>query len=522
MKTANLISDRNGNDEATTGEKAITHRIRKQKPVEVPVEEFDVTIVRQGKRIILPEGIDYRDARKAIKEMEELEEQVMTFNFVLDCFPLDGMLALQRSIEEIYGFSHQSSRGFFGPRPPHKVAVRTGLSEKDVESALWGDFAPPSWEGGAIGISVDPDQPMAIKFNGHCKRKFEPEAKSIFARAAELMRDRSIYRGKAVELDLRYLNPENAGNFDPEHCAPTFMDTTKQVKLILPRDIEFELRSSIWDSIEYPDDFRNNRIPIKHGVLLSGKFGTGKSLTAAATAALCQKSGSTFFFLRTPEHFLAAHKLAQIYAPAVLFVEDIDMLMGGERTKQMNQLLETLDGIGAKRSEVITIFTTNFPERINEAFLRPGRLDTQIEFTPPDGEAAARFVKEYAGDQLSPDAIERLGEIGHAFAGLVPAVITEGIRKAGRRAIGVYRAKHGSDGPIKLKGNVDAETLLTAAEVMQKQAARAAGPTESPEAIQLALLRHAVPGLFQNGEAVAADVMAAMAHAVGKMKGNRR
>jgi SpoVK/Ycf46/Vps4 family AAA+-type ATPase len=508
------------NDSTTTKpEKQITHRVRKETPAPVAVEEYDVTIVREGKKIILPEGIEYADARRAIKEMEELEEQIMSFNFVLECFPLDGMLSLQRAIEEIYGFSHQSSRGFFGPVPPHKVQIRTGISEKDVESAVWGDFAPPSWEGGKIGITVNPDHPMAIQFNGYCKRKFEKQGKQIFARAAELLREQSIYRGQAIELDLKYLS--KGVEFDPEHHAPSFMDTTKTVKLILPRDVEFELRSSVWDSIEYPEDFRANRIPIKHGVLLSGKFGTGKSLTAHATATLCEKSGFTFFFLRTPEHFISAHKLAQIYAPAVLFVEDIDMLMGGDRTPQMNVLLETLDGIGSKRSEVITIFTTNFPERINEAFLRPGRLDTQIEFTPPDGEAASRFVVEYAGDQLAQDAVDRVGEIGEAFAGLVPAVITEGIRKAGRRAIGVHRAKNGSGEPIKLKGMIDADTLLVAAEVMQKQAARASGPSETPEAMQLALLRHVVPGLFNDGKSdmvAAIQTLAAMAANSGRRR----
>jgi ATP-dependent 26S proteasome regulatory subunit len=130
-------------------------------------------------------------------------------------------------------------------------------------------------------------------------------------------------------------------------------------------------------------------------------------------------------------------------------------------TKEMNAILETLDGVTAKNAEVITVFTTNFPEKINGAFLRSGRVDIEIELLPPDAEAAGRFVQHIAGEYLAPDVDLEL--VGMAFADLVPADITNGINQAKTRAIGV----HGAD----IKGRVDTDMLVIAGEVMKKKTA---------------------------------------------------
>lgn len=508
-----------GNGKAGAPE-AIQHKIRTLKGRTEdgkPIwKEDTMTVERKGTKLIVPEGANWADMRKALKEMEESEEQIQTYHYILDCYPLDGMLALQRAINHIYGFSHQSSRGFFGPRPPHMVTIKTGVEDKDVESALYGDFAPPSWEGGSIGVVVDSTHPMAITINGSCKKKFDREVKQIFEVTKQFLKDKSIYRGKAVELDLDYLK---TGEFSPDHNAPSFMDVRNKVELILPRDIEFELDSSIWSAIEAPNDFVANGIPLKHGVLLKGRFGTGKSLTSFRTAQICVENDWSYFYLKTPEHFMHAYKLAQLYSPCVLFVEDIDAVTSGERTSFMNAMLETLDGVSAKKSDVITVFTTNNPERIHEAFLRPGRVDTVIEFTPPDAEAAARFVKVMAGSALSDEAVENIASIGEAFAGLVPASISEGIRKAKR--IAIKNQRHLTGDGSQIAGSLSSELLITAANVMQRQAEDARGPGESMEAIQMRGLRTFAPGLFNSGEG-AEKMGEAVKQMVSAMRGARR
>ena len=83
-----------------------------------------------------------------------------------------------------------------------------------------------------------------------------------------------------------------------------------------------------------------------------------------------------------------ALRAAAMYAPAVIFAEDIDKAMEGERSTQMNDILNTLDGIDTKNNPVITILTSNHLENINKAFLRAGRIDSLIQMGPLDAEQA--------------------------------------------------------------------------------------------------------------------------------------
>lgn len=398
----------------------------------------------------------YKEGHKVLLQMEELEEQMVEISFEFDCYPLDGIVAVNRALEKVYGFTHAKERmTFFGPRPPRRLNIDISLTES--VQVVFGEMAPPAWEGGSLNLFVKgATAPLTLGVNGVVKRKFEPSIKEVVEVAKMFLKHNSIYRGQPVQLDLSYVGTEN---FDPTQCAPKFMDVSKEIVLILPRDQEFELQTEVWDVMRRPNDFRENGIAVKRGVLLKGKFGTGKSLTSAYTAQVAQECGFTYFYLKTPDKFLAAYQLAQLYSPSVLFVEDCDAIFSGERTKEMNSILETLDGVASKNAEVITVFTTNFPDKINDAFMRSGRVDVDIELTPPDAEAAGRFVQSLAGIYLAPDV--DITKVGTAFADLVPADIVNGINRAKMRAIG----KFGAD----INHRVDTDMLVLAGGIMQKK-----------------------------------------------------
>jgi hypothetical protein len=435
-------------------------------------------VLRFGSRFVRANS--YKELHKALLQAEELEEQPVEISFEFDCYPLDGIVAINRALEKVYGFTHAKERmTFFGPRPPRRLNIQVALDES--VHVVFGEMAPPAWEGGSLNMFVKgASAPLSLGVSGVIKRKFEPSIKEVVETAKMFLNMHSIYRGKAVELDMSYVGTEN---FDPTQCAPRFMDVTKEVTLILPRDIEFELQTEVWDVMKRPDDFRSNGISVKRGVLLKGKFGTGKSLTSYFTAQVAEQSGWTYFYLKTPDKFLPAYKLAQLYSPAVLFVEDCDAIFSGERTKEMNSILETLDGVGAKNAEVITVFTTNFPEKINDAFMRSGRVDIDIELTPPDAEAAGRFVQHIARQFLDPEV--NIEEVGNAFADLVPADIVNGINRAKQRAIG----KFGAD----IDGKVTTEMLVIAGEIMQKKSRpRGDGLTQSDRDLAMVKKAHAI------------------------------
>lgn len=415
------------------------------------------TILRNDKLFLKADT--FAKAREGLKQAEQAEETVVNIKYDFKCYPLDGIVAVNQAMEQVFGFSRALDRpGFWGPQPPLRISVKTGVDSEVQVSA--GMLNPPSWEAGYINMHVMPDNPMALMIMGQLKRKFEPSINEVVTLAKEIVKTNSIYRKQAVELDLTFIDKMEMGQkFNPDMCAPVFLDVSQPVQLILPKDVEFELQTDIWDVLRRPDDFRYNRMKIKHGVLLSGPFGTGKSLTAAITAKVATESNWTYFSLKTPHRFLEAYNLAQFYGPSVLFVEDVDLIFAGGRTDYMNKILETLDGIGSKNSEVVTIFTTNFPEKINEAFMRSGRVDNHIKFRAFDADAAGRFVEAFSGEFLAPDV--NLKEVGYAFDDMVPADISEGVDKAKRRAIGQFGRE--------IKGKITTEMLVNAGEVVRRQ-----------------------------------------------------
>ncbi len=421
----------------------------------------DVSVDRHGTRIILPEGMSFAEGRLWLQRQEDAEEKVVAIHCSLEGFPLDGAVALQKAMELVYGFtSLQNTPTFFGPKPP--VMVQVQVRDGTFVTAPIGRMAPPMYEGGYI--ETRPSD-MALIISGEVKRKFEPEVQKMLAMAKDYLRDHSIYKGAAVILNLSYI--ENGTDFHPINDAPKFMDVSEvdESGLILSRSTARDLEANIFMLIERTEDCRRNGIPLKYGCLLAGGYGTGKSLTARVMASKAVRNGWTYIYLKTGTQIAHALKLAEHYAPAVLFSEDCDDIICGDRNEALNNILNTLDGIDTKDKPIITVFTTNHPERINPAALRPGRIYKVISYLPPDAETAYRFVDMYSKDDdqktlLSPD-VDR-DAVGKAMEGYVPAFIAECVQQAKRFAMSRQKSHNLNEVVITTEDLVDAATQAKA------------------------------------------------------------
>merc|ERR1712241_798639 len=97
-------------------------------------------------------------------------------------------------------------------------------------------------------------------------------------------------------------------------------------------------------------------------------------------------------------------------APCVLFFDELDSIgtargssqgdAGGAGDRVMNQLLTEIDGVGVKKN-VFFIGATNRPELLDEALLRPGRLDQLIYIPLPDLPARQASLKLLSKSLLS-------------------------------------------------------------------------------------------------------------------------
>jgi transitional endoplasmic reticulum ATPase len=267
------------------------------------------------------------------------------------------------------------------------------------------------------------------------------------AKAEQILETSSIYRGQAVEVDFEILSPNNL-RFDVAR-APKFLDTNvREEDLILPDEVRALVEVNIWTPIRNTAVCREHKIPLRRSSLLAGKYGVGKSLASQVTAKICKDNNWTFLYLRNLNQLAQALFFAKKYEPCVVFAEDINRVVSGDRDAEMDKIFNVVDGIDRKNDEVMMILTTNDLEDIHEGMLRPGRIDSVITITPPDAVAAAKLVKHYGRNIIDPAA--NLEHVGQMLDGQIPAIIREAVERSKLAAIGdtkpgetlVVRAKH--------------------------------------------------------------------------------
>ncbi len=383
-----------------------------------------LSIVRSNTREIeLPKDLTYGDAIKALEMKAKAEEEETQVIEMIDAFPFDGALAFGKAMQRVYGWTTPvPTPSFFGPCPPKTIEVKVGY--KETVKVLWGRFEIPGMSGWMETGADWSAEPPKFVISAIVRKKHEDKVRELAALTRKIVAEESIYKSKGLVLTT---NDEGNVKFQD---GPGFLDleNVNSAELVLPKAVGDIVRAALFVPIEQTDACRESRIPLKRGVLLAGPYGTGKTLTAFVTAKKCVENNWTFIYLDRVSGLNQALQFAKRYQPCVIFAEDIDRSVTGERSVEMDDILNTIDGIEAKSSEIITILTTNHVEDINRAMLRPGRLDAVVTFQAPDAEAVERLVRQY-GRGLVPSA-EDLSEVGVALAGNIPAVIREVMERA--------------------------------------------------------------------------------------------
>jgi transitional endoplasmic reticulum ATPase len=214
-------------------------------------------------------------------------------------------------------------------------------------------------------------------------------------------------------------------------------------------DTQERLRETIQWPLEYPGVFETMDVDAAKGVLLYGPPGTGKTLMAKAVANEAQ---SNFISIKGPELLnkyvgesekgvREVFEKARANAPTVVFFDEIDSIAGergtgmsdsgvGERV--VSQLLTELDGL-EELEDVVVIATTNRPDLIDAALLRPGRLDRHVHVPVPDEEARRKILEVHTRDKPLADDVD-LQELARRTDGYVGADLEALCREASMAA----------------------------------------------------------------------------------------
>ena len=138
------------------------------------------------------------------------------------------------------------------------------------------------------------------------------------------------------------------------------------------------------------------------GVLLHGVPGTGKTLMIRYLISRCTQHTVVVPSDMAVETLRESFRLAQYLQPALMILEDVDLLAQDRQTSRgvdgLQELMNQLDGIPAS-SDAIVLMSTNRPEVLEPALAsRPGRVSQAIEFEVPDAADRERLLRLFFGD----------------------------------------------------------------------------------------------------------------------------
>ncbi|TSC81980.1 MAG: hypothetical protein G01um101419_699 [Parcubacteria group bacterium Gr01-1014_19] len=380
---------------------------------------YDPTVERVGDKIIIPEGANLPDVIDALQRQYDFEEQETEIHITIPVAPWDGASALQKAIKSELGLFNQMGDGWDGKA--HQIDVEVELG-KTIQ-VPWGTFQLPGMEGATVKTDTGfEDGRIVFLCNIVCKRRFEQRIRRLLDVVRKIAMKESLHRGKAFSIS--FLDSLGRAEAMPK---PKFFELTKDVP-IFREDLQNSIDRNVLIPIRYAKERKEQGRSLKRGILFAGEYGVGKTLLASYIARAATEAGWTFIYVRNPAELPQALKWAVQYQPVVVFVEDIDRVAGIDRNTEVNVLLNQLDGIDGKATEIMTVLTSNHADKINPAMRRPGRIDLVVSVLPPDAETVKKMVRIFAGGSLEEGT--DLTGVGEVLTGEIPARIKEAVNRA--------------------------------------------------------------------------------------------
>ncbi|EXJ86783.1 mitochondrial chaperone BCS1 [Capronia epimyces CBS 606.96] len=204
--------------------------------------------------------------------------------------------------------------------------------------------------------------------------------------------------------------------------------------VILDEGVKEKIVGDVQDFLSSSKWYYERGIPYRRGYLLYGPPGTGKS---SFIQALAGHLNYDIAMLNLSERGLTDdrlnHLLTVIPQRTLVLLEDVDAAFANRRQVEadgyqganvtFSGLLNALDGVGSAEERIIFL-TTNHVDRLDEALVRPGRVDMTVHLGPATTYQIAQLWDRFYGDvdpegEIKREFLSKLVEIGalpHASA----------------------------------------------------------------------------------------------------------
>lgn len=289
-------------------------------------------------------------------------------------------------------------------------------------------FGLPPWHKDVPKFQADKTSAEEILIQERNKPLFFPEVSDEFVGFDESVK---LILKKALSQDVEH-RFQTANEFiqalngeiqieDIDKSLKVKSDTTPQKKIVSKKgkgkgfnaiagmkELKEQMQLDVIDALHNPEEYAKYGVTIPNGMLLYGPPGCGKTFFAKHFA---EEVGFNFM-LATPSTLKSRYvnatqeNIAKMFAdaeqnaPTIIFIDEINELLPSrdddvhEMSKSaVNEMLAQMDRTGEKG--IFIIGATNYPDMIDPAMLRSGRLDKKFYLPPPDFEARKSMFEMY-------------------------------------------------------------------------------------------------------------------------------